>query len=131
MVTLSSEEGDDKALIKAVVVLGMVIACINRAHDDAAAWSAMAGSERRAARTEGRAVWVLMDLGGSKFCTGEFDGAVGVLQIKPEWDELGRVTAPGRLALHPTGVAGPISPDANQHGSTWRFRRMAIAVSRS
>jgi len=76
-----------------------IIARINRAHDGAAAWSAMAGSVRQAARSAGRVVRVLMDMGGPKLRTGEIDGGTRVLKIKPARDELGRVTAPGRLTL--------------------------------
>ncbi len=120
MVTLPSEAAHDKALVEALVASGMDIARINCAHDDAAAWSAMAGSVRQAARSAGRAVRVLMDLGGPKLRTGEFEGGVCVLKIKPERDELGRVTAPGRLTLRPAGGAGPVAGAAGQAGPSLR-----------
>jgi len=99
MVTLLIQAAHDTALIETLIAAGMDIARINRAHDGAAAWSAMAGSVRQAARSAGRVVRVLMDMGGPKLRTGEIDGGTRVLKIKPARDELGRVTAPGRLTL--------------------------------
>jgi|GEM_PF-5946009 len=115
MVRLPGEAAHDTARIGSLVASGMDIARINCARDDAAAWSAMAGSVRQVARNAGRNVRVRMDLGGPKLRAGEFDGGVRVPKIKPERDELGRVTAPGRPTQYPSCIAGPISDDASQH----------------
>ena len=104
MVTLPSEAAHDKALVTGLIRSGMDIARINRAHDDSAAWTAMCTLVRQAARDAGQGVRILMDLGGPKLRTGEIEGAVAVVKIKPERDALGRVVAPGRLALRLRGL---------------------------
>ena len=66
MVTLPSEAADDDKLMPALVRAGMDVARINCAHDDAAAWEAMARNVRAAAAAAGRDVKILMDLAGPK-----------------------------------------------------------------
>lgn len=66
MVTLPSEAAHDEQLIETLVDAGMDVARINCAHDDAQAWAAMSRRVRRAARSAGRPVKVLMDLAGPK-----------------------------------------------------------------
>jgi pyruvate kinase len=99
MVTLPSEAARDETLVDELVAAGMDIARINCAHDDAAAWAAMAASVRRAAKAQRRQVLVHMDLAGPKLRTGPMTDAPAVVRIKPVRDELGRVVAPGRLRL--------------------------------
>ncbi len=108
MVTLPSEAAHDKTLVTALVTSGMDIARINCAHDDGAAWTGMCTLVRQAARDTGRSVRILMDLGGPKLRTGEIEGGVAVVKIKPERDALGHVVAPGRLALRPRGTPTPV-----------------------
>lgn len=105
MVTLPSEAAAGDDLPERLVGAGMDIARINCAHDDAAAWEAMALGVRRAAAKAGRAVRVLMDLGGPKLRTGPVSGAGAVFKLKPRRDALGRVTAPARLGVHAAGTA--------------------------
>jgi len=108
MVTLPSEAALDEALVSSLVASGMDVARINCAHDDAAAWAAMAAGVRRAARQAGRRVRVLMDLGGPKLRTGPIEGGAAVVKLKPVRDDFGRVTAPASLGLRPTGSTASV-----------------------
>ncbi len=66
MATLPSEAASDPELARALMEAGMDCARINCAHDDAAAWRAMAAHVRRAAEETGRACRILMDVAGPK-----------------------------------------------------------------
>jgi pyruvate kinase len=103
MVTLPSEAASDEALVQALVGGGMDVARINCAHDDADAWIEMAAKVRRAAAGQGRAVRVLMDLGGPKLRTGPIASPPPVLKLKPERDPVGAVVTPLRLGLRAVG----------------------------
>ncbi len=105
MVTLPSEAAGDDALIVSLVQAGMDIARINCAHDTAAQWGSMAVRVRKAARRAGRAVRILMDLGGPKLRTGPIADGQGVVKLKPERDAVGAVTAAARLGLRAAGSA--------------------------
>ncbi|WAC29136.1 pyruvate kinase [Ancylobacter sp. SL191] len=70
MVTLPSEAAGDPDFLLALARRGMDIARINCAHDDAAAWRAMAAHARAAGETLGRRITVLMDIAGPKIRTG-------------------------------------------------------------
>jgi hypothetical protein len=70
MVTLPSEAAPDADLIASLVTAGMDCARINSAHDDAAAWTAMAWRVRAASESAGRRVPILVDLPGPKLRTG-------------------------------------------------------------
>jgi len=65
MVTLPSEAAEDRALVRSLLEAGMTSARINCAHDDAAAWRAMAALVREEAAPGGGCT-VLMDIGGPK-----------------------------------------------------------------
>ncbi len=113
MVTLPGEAAADPGRIDAMVQAGMDIARINCAHDTPAQWQAMAEAVRLAARRAGREVRVLMDLAGPKLRTGPIESAPGVIRLRPQRDELGRVIAPARLALRPAGSARPVGAEAD------------------
>ncbi len=66
MVTLPSEAATDPQLASALVEKGMDVARINCAHDDAAAWRAMAENVRAAATEQRRPCRVCMDLCGPR-----------------------------------------------------------------
>lgn len=106
MVTLPPEAAHDAALVARLVGAGMDLARINCAHDDAAAWQAMAGHVRAAARAAGREVRVLMDLGGPKLRVGPIEPSPAVLKLAPERDPRGSVRRPARLRLVAAG-SGP------------------------
>jgi pyruvate kinase len=99
MVTLPSEAATDAALIPALVKSGMDVARINCAHDDAAAWIAMATRVRDAAAAAARPVRVLMDLAGPKLRTGPVEPGPMVLKLKPQRDAYGVTTSPAQLLL--------------------------------
>jgi len=106
MVTLPSEAAADPSLIPALVKSGMDVARINCAHDDAAAWIAMATRVRDAAAAAGRPIRVLMDLAGPKLRTGPVEPGPQVLKLKPTRDAYGVTTAPAQLLLRPRcGIA--------------------------
>ncbi|MGB8436847.1 MAG: pyruvate kinase [Burkholderiales bacterium] len=107
MVTLPSAGAVDFDLVRQLVVAGMDIARINCAHDDAAAWEAMAEHVRRAGGGVGRPVKILMDLAGPKLRTGPIAADPGVIKLRPTRDAYGRVQAPARLRLHTSDAVDP------------------------
>ena len=114
MVTLPGEAATDPELIDALVVAGMDIARINCAHDNAEAWIAMATRARKAARTAGRPLRILMDLAGPKLRTGPIANGAAVLKLKPRRDIFGMVTEPARFGLRPHGAQACV-PGASIH----------------
>ena len=108
MVTLPGTAAQDAALVGALVHAGMDVARINCAHDDPAAWTAMASHVRRAAAASGRPVKVLMDLAGPKIRTGAIAAGPAVLKIKPNRDDYGQVSTPALVGLRAMGSATPI-----------------------
>lgn len=101
MVTLPGEAATDPGLVRELIAAGMDVARINCAHDDAAAWTAMARHVRRAAKAAQREVKILMDLGGPKIRTGALPPGPAVLRLKPRRDALGFAVQPARLRLLP------------------------------
>ncbi len=109
MVTLPSEAAGDYGLVRRLVVSGMDIARINCAHDGPAQWTAMAGHVRRAVRTVGKPVRILMDLGGPKLRTGAMACGTSVLKIKPLRSAVGQVLSAARIGLRMAGSTMPVS----------------------
>lgn len=109
MVTLGSEAASDYGLVRRLVHAGMDIARINCAHDDAAAWAAMAQSVRRAAKAAQREVKILMDLGGPKIRTGDIAPGAVVRKLKPQRDDWGQPISPSRLQLVASGSSSASS----------------------
>lgn len=99
MVTLPTEAATDFSLVKSLMAGGMDVARINCAHDDSAAWQAMAAHVRRAAGELGCACRIAADLAGHKIRTGALAQVDGVLHLKPRRDRYGRVLSPARVAL--------------------------------
>ncbi len=111
MVTLPSNAAADPDLVRSLVTAGMNCARINAAHDDEAAWIAMASHVRAAAAAAGRRVPILVDLPGPKLRTGSIEPGPEVAHLRPRHDELGVVVAPARAWLAAAGSrAAP--PDA-------------------
>ena len=108
MVTLPSEAAGDFGFVRKLVQAGMDVARINCAHDGAAEWQAMAALVRRAARSVGRPVRILMDLGGPKLRTAALEPGPAVLKLRPTRDAFGRVTEPARLGLRGAAEWTPI-----------------------
>ena len=111
MVTLPSEAAGDDTLVRSLVAAGMDCARINSAHDDEAAWTAMATRVRAASREAGRSVPILIDLPGPKLRTGAIEPGPEVVHLRARHDELGAVVAPARAWLAAEG-AGGVPPDA-------------------
>ncbi|EUA34657.1 pyruvate kinase, barrel domain protein [Mycobacterium xenopi 3993] len=70
---------------------GMNIARINCAHDDVAAWRAMARHVRQAAASVGTTCLVAMDLAGPKLRTGPLAPGPRVVKLHPYRNALGEV----------------------------------------
>ena len=94
MVTLPTEAATDIGMVRGLIDAGMRIARINCAHDDAAAWTAMAANVRAAA--DGRPCLVAMDLAGPKLRTGSLAPGPKVLRLRPIRNALGQVDTAGR-----------------------------------
>ncbi len=108
MVTLPSEAADNEGLVLELVQRGMNVARINCAHDDAAAWRAMARNVRHAAEATGRICLVAMDLAGPKLRTGPVQPGPRVIKLRPQRNVLGEVIAPAQAWL--TAADDPVSP---------------------
>ncbi len=106
MVTLPSAAARDAGLVGDLVAAGMTTARINCAHDNPAAWRAMAANVRTAAGHAGRTVRIAADLAGPKLRTGPLGPGLPVLRVGPERDERGRVLQPAQILLCPLDDAG-------------------------
>jgi pyruvate kinase len=108
MVTLPSEAANNADLVRGLVRRGMNIARINCAHDDAAAWRAMAHHVREAATRAGESCLVAMDLAGPKLRTGPLEPGPRVMKLRPQRSAIGQVVAPARAWL--TSTEEPTDP---------------------
>jgi len=99
MVTLSSECAHDTALVQQLVAAGMDCARINAAHDDVAAWRAMAQNVRGAAQALGRRCMIAVDLPGPKCRTGALAPGPEVIKLRPRRGPAGEVLEPARAWL--------------------------------
>lgn len=97
MVTLPSTAAEDYKLVNRLIKLGMNSARINCAHDDPVVWAKMIANIDRAKNTLKKNCKVMMDLGGPKLRTGQMKPGPGVIHIKPQRDQLGRVTKPAKI----------------------------------
>lgn len=111
MVTLPSEAAVETDQVARFAAAGMDCARINAAHDDEAAWVAMASRVRAAEAAEGRRVPILVDLPGPKLRTGAIEPGPEVVHLRPRHDRLGAVLAPARAWLS-AGGAATVPPDA-------------------
>ncbi|HTP67138.1 MAG TPA: pyruvate kinase [Geobacteraceae bacterium] len=107
MVTLPSEAAWNYPLVEALMERGMDCARINCAHDDRAAWQAMADNVRRAAAKNGRACRILVDLAGHKVRTGPIATAPAITRIKVRRDVYGNIVAPTKILLASDTAPGP------------------------
>lgn len=112
MVTLPSDAATDRDLVARLLQRGMAVARINCAHDDAAAWRAMASNVRSAAQAAGRSCVIAMDLSGPKLRTGPLQPGPKVLRLRPVRDTLGRAVVPARGWLTSATAPAPApAPD--------------------
>lgn len=115
MVTMPSEAARDYDLVRDLVLHGMDCMRINCAHDGPEEWSRMIHNLRRAEKETGKPCKVAMDIAGPKIRTGPIEAGPAVLKVRPQRDELGRVTAPARVWLTPE--AAPERPAAQTAAS--------------
>ena len=131
MVTLPSEAATDADLVERLVRRGMDVARINCAHDDPAAWRAMAEHVRAASAATGRSCRIAMDLAGPKLRTGPLTPGPAVVKLRPHRDAFGHVVAPARAWF--TAADGPApAPEPGMTVVTvsgeWLTRRQAGEV---
>jgi pyruvate kinase len=103
MVTLPTEAATDPSLVLDLVSEGMNCARINCAHDGPDIWKKMIDNINKAKKKTGRNCKICMDLGGPKLRTGGMIHGPEILHIRPERDNLGKVTAPALIWLSPPG----------------------------
>lgn len=131
MVTLPSEAATDADLVERLVRRGMDVARINCAHDDPAAWRAMAEHVRAASAATGRSCRIAMDLAGPKLRTGPLTPGPAVVKLRPHRDAFGHVVAPGRAWFTAADGAAP-APEPGMTVVTvsgeWLTRRQAGEV---
>jgi pyruvate kinase len=132
MVTMPSEAATDRALVEDLLRAGMDVMRINCAHDDGAAWCAMAANLRRAEQVVGRRCRIQADLAGPKLRTGPIVEAGHLLQVRPEYDALGRLVAPARAWFTPQDEPEPTPegavavPLARAEGGWRRARELEL-----
>jgi pyruvate kinase len=111
MVTMPGTAADDYGLVADLLQQGMNCARINCAHDHPAVWEKIVGNIRRASDVMGIPCKILMDLGGPKLRTGTVEPGPPVLRMRPERNDVGKVTAPARLWLYPAEHGQSDKPD--------------------
>jgi pyruvate kinase len=99
MVTAPSAKEADHAWMAKMLRAGMNVLRINCAHETEPEWGRMVRALAVARKEVGKECRVLMDLGGPKIRTGPIVGANHIATWKPARDEIGRVTAPARVAI--------------------------------
>lgn len=102
LVTMPPEAADPVLgldLLRRLLAAGMDVARINCAHDDEAAWTAMARHVRQAAEEAGRHVRILVDIPGPKVRTGPLPPGPPVAHWRPQRDEFGRPVRAATVAL--------------------------------
>lgn len=101
MVTAPSAKEAERSWMVRMLKAGMNVLRINCAHEDAAAWGALARALVEARKETGKECRILMDLAGPKIRTGPIEGGRCVGTWKPQKDDLGRVKSPARVPLVP------------------------------
>lgn len=107
MVTLPSTAADDYSLVNHLIDLGMNSARINCAHDDPEVWLKMIANINRAKETLKKNCKIMMDLGGPKLRTGLMKPGPPVIHIRPQRDQIGKVTKPARVWIAPPYILPP------------------------
>ena len=111
MVTVPSEAADDRGVIRDLVDAGMDLARINCAHDNAAAWRAMAAAVRAEGERVGRTIRVAFDLAGPKLRTGVLEPGPAVLRARPRRGVDGAVQRPAQIRFVTADAATSTDPD--------------------
>ena len=111
MVTVPSEAADDRGVIRDLVDAGMDLARINCAHDNAAAWRAMAAAVRAEGERVGRTIRVAFDLAGPKLRTGVLEPGPAVVRARPRRGVDGAVQRPAQICFVTADAATSTDPD--------------------
>ena len=107
MVTLPATAADDYSLVNHLIDLGMNSARINCAHDDLEIWLKMIAQISRAKETLKKNCRIMMDLSGPKLRTGPMKPGPPVIHIRPQRDQVGRVTIPAKVWIAPPDIPPP------------------------
>ncbi|MGB5235984.1 MAG: pyruvate kinase [Flavobacteriaceae bacterium] len=111
MVTLPNTAADDLEFVRKLLRSGMNCARINCAHDEASIWLKMIENVKEARRLERNKCKITMDLGGPKLRTGPMTPGPKVVHIRPQRDDLGRVSTPAKLWIAPPDIPPPVNTD--------------------
>jgi pyruvate kinase len=107
MVTLPSTAAEDYSMVNRLINSGMNSARINCAHDDPEVWGKMINNIDRANAALQKNCKVMMDLGGPKLRTGPMKPGPKLIHVKPERDQLGKVTKPAKIWIAPPEIPPP------------------------
>ncbi|MCP5062954.1 MAG: hypothetical protein GY936_10875 [Ignavibacteriae bacterium] len=107
MVTLPNTAADEYRFVNKLIAIGMNSARINCAHDDTEVWTKMIKNIHESNKHLNKNCKIMMDLGGPKLRTGSIKPGAQVVHIKPERDELGRVTNPAKIWIAPPDILPP------------------------
>lgn len=107
MVTLPSAAAEDYSLVNHLIDLGMNSARINCAHDEPETWLKMIAQITRAKETLKKNCKIMMDLAGPKLRTGVMQPGPPVIHIRPQRDQVGRVTKPAKVWIAPPDIPPP------------------------
>ena len=111
MVTLPNTAADDLDFVRKLLRSGMNCARINCAHDEPSVWLKMIENVKTASRLERRKCKITMDLGGPKLRTGAMVPGPKVMHIRPQRDDLGRVSTPAKIWIAPPDIPPPVNSD--------------------
>ncbi len=111
MVTLPNTASEDLGFVKKLLANGMNCARINCAHDEPSDWLNMINNVKTASLKQHKKCRIAMDLSGPKLRTGPMIEGPRVIHIKPERDDLGKVSNPAKIWIAPPDV--PPSPDSD------------------
>lgn len=113
MVTMPSEAAHDYMLVRDLIAGGMDCMRINCAHDGVTEWDSMIQHKKRASAELGRECRVLMDIAGPKLRTGSIEPGPFRIKLRPQRDDLGRITAPARVGIVPQRHRAPVNAIAD------------------
>jgi len=107
MVTLPSTAAEDYSMVNRLIGLGMNSARINCAHDESEVWAKMIANVDRANNASQKNCKVMMDLGGPKLRTGAMKEGPKLIHIKPQRDQIGKVTKAAKIWIAPPDILPP------------------------
>jgi pyruvate kinase len=130
MVTMPSEAATEPDLVRELVAAGMDVMRVNSAHDDQAAWQAMASHLARAREATGRRCLLQFDLAGPKLRTGALPMAERVVHWRPPRDHLGRPRRPVAVRLVPVAPGEPTRESAGSAAMVLPVEASVLAAAR-